>query len=252
MKSKNIAEILGRYRELLSDIAEGGPSAVDTNEYRKIRGDLLGESRLKSLIPEFIYEQRSPRDFWNYIQQAFPSYRERSQYIEAQLLPIERQFRPDRQKAPGYRPPEVKIEYLPAPPTVPSGESHIISEQRITELRSISSQKFDLTKLIRFCEELNVVYSERCFLATAMLIRALLDHVPPIFEVQNFAGVANNYRGAQSFKQAMAHLEEVARIIADGYIHIQIRSKEVLPMPEQVNFSQEIDLLLSEIVRILS
>jgi hypothetical protein len=31
------------------------------------------------------------------------------------------------------------------------------------------------------CEELNTVYREKCYFATAMLTRGVLDHVPPIF-----------------------------------------------------------------------
>ena len=141
MNPKDIAETLGRYRDLLNEIAEGGPSVVESNEFRKLRDEILSESKVESLVPEFVYEQRSPRDFWNYIQRAFSTYRERTRYIEVQLLPIERQFRQDRQKAPGDRLPEVRIEYLPAPPTAStrSAGTPMINKQRITELRSITS-----------------------------------------------------------------------------------------------------------------
>jgi hypothetical protein len=33
----------------------------------------------------------------------------------------------------------------------------------------------------RLSEEINVVYGEGCFFATAMLTRGVLDHVPPVF-----------------------------------------------------------------------
>jgi hypothetical protein len=36
----------------------------------------------------------------------------------------------------------------------------------------------------------------------------------------------------------------------DSYIHAQIRSKEVLPSKTQVDFRQDLDVLLQEIVRI--
>ena len=86
-----------------------------------------------------------------------------------------------------------------------------------------------------------------------MLLRAILDHVPPIFNMQNFSEVANNYsNGNRSFKGHMKRLDETARKIADSHLHVQIRSKEVLPTPVQVEFKQELDLLLSEVVRILS
>src|SRR5207244_7242236 len=90
------------------------------------------------------------------------------------------------------------------------------------------------------------------FFAVAMLARSILDHVPPIFGVKNFAEVANNYAGgSKSFKQSMQHLENSSRKIADAHLHVQIRSKEVLPTKTQVNFSSDMDVLLGEIVRIL-
>ncbi len=247
-----IIEQLGRFREFLTQIAENGPSAVDQEEYSNLRSALLSESKLNGLLPLFVYEQRIPRHFWNYIKQLYDgpgSYTKRSLYIERQLLPVERLFRPIRQKVPGDRQAEKIVVYLSAPPSDAPG-GLIINEKRLAELRSISAPSFDLQKLIRLCEELNVSFSRGCFLATAMLTRAILDHVPPIFKVTKFAEVANNYKGTRSFKDAMKNLENGARKIADGHLHVQIRDSEVLPMPEQVNFSPAIDLLLGEIVRI--
>lgn len=123
---------------------------------------------------------------------------------------------------------------------------------RLKELRSITSSQFDLLKLVCLCEEINVCYSGQCFLATAMLVRSVLDHVPPIFGCKNFAEVSSNYsNGSKSFKQAMEHLNNSSRKIADAFLHGQVRNKEVLPNKTQVNFSSDLDVLLSEIVRLL-
>jgi hypothetical protein len=81
-----------------------------------------------------------------------------------------------------------------------------------------------------------------------MLTRALLDHVPPIFGVTAFNQLANYSGGTRSFKQTMLHLDTVAKKIADGILHNQIRKREPLPMVQQVNSSAAIDLLLEEIV----
>ena len=67
-----------------------------------------------------------------------------------------------------------------------------------------------------------------------MLIRTVLDHVPPIFGKKNFDEVANNY-GGKSFKGAMQHLQNAARNVADGHLHQQIRKSETLPTAQQVN-----------------
>lgn len=128
----------------------------------------------------------------------------------------------------------------------------LVDIDRIRELREINSQDFDLTKLIQLCEELNECYISECYFAVAMLTRAILDHVPPIFGIRNFPEVANNYSsGSKSFKQHMQHLDVSLRKIADSFLHQQIRSKEVLPNKTQINFSNDIDVLLGEIVRVL-
>ena len=122
---------------------------------------------------------------------------------------------------------------------------------RIGELRGLSSRQFDLARLIRFCEELNVCYRHECYFAVATLTRAFLDHIPPIFRATNFSQVASNYPGTKSFKDSMQHLENSSRKIADAHLHSQIRKKETLPNKTQVNFSNDLDVLLAEIVRIL-
>lgn len=132
-----------------------------------------------------------------------------------------------------------------------SSSAVYVDPQRIEELRECTSKEWDLTRLIALCKELNRCWSHECFLAVAMLTRAVLDHVPPIFRVNTFSQVANNYAGCRSFKKSMQHLENSLRNIADSHLHVHIRKKETLPNATQVNFSQDLDMLLSELVRIL-
>jgi len=127
-----------------------------------------------------------------------------------------------------------------------------IDSSRIDEIRKILSKKYDLSKLIEFCEELNINFNNKCYLAVPMICRALLDHVPPIFNCKNFPEVSNNYLGGtKSFKESMQHLDRSLRNIADAKLHVQIRSSETLPNKTQVNFSNDLDVLLEEIVRVL-
>jgi hypothetical protein len=125
-----------------------------------------------------------------------------------------------------------------------------VDPDRINELKGISDDQFDFAKLIRICEEINICFAGECYLAIIMLIRSMLDHVPPIFKCRSFAEVANNYSGARSFKEAMQHLEVSSRKIADYYLHGQIRPSESLPNVTQIDFSNGLDLLLAEIARI--
>jgi hypothetical protein len=92
-------------------------------------------------------------------------------------------------------------------------------------------------------------------MATAMLVRSITDHVPPIFGFKNFTEVAANYSpgtgDARSWKGAMSKFTDSMKHIADGVLHQKIRSKEVLPDEPGVDFRAPLDLLLAEVVRTL-
>lgn len=118
---------------------------------------------------------------------------------------------------------------------------------RIKELMSIKSDKLDLTKLIRFCEEINSAYQSKNYFSVIFLLRAILDHTPPIFGYNTFNQVCGAY-GKKSFKEISTKLNLSSRKLADSYLHDPIRKKETLPNITQVNFSQELDFLLGEIV----
>lgn len=130
--------------------------------------------------------------------------------------------------------------------------TYFVNPTRIDELKKIKNKKFDLTKLIRLCEELNNASATKNNFSSSLLVRAIIDHVPPIFNHKTFSEVANNYTGGtRSFKKSMLNLDNSLRNIADNNIHSQVRKKEVLPTPSQTDFTPELDLLLSEVVRIL-
>jgi hypothetical protein len=126
-----------------------------------------------------------------------------------------------------------------------------IHQDRIKELKEISSAQFDLCKLLKFCEELNICYKANNLFAIIMLTRALIDHVPPIFGFKTFNELVNNYSGTKSFKENMERLNASCRKIADQHLHTPIRKSESLPTMNQVDFSNDIDVLLAEIHRIL-
>lgn len=125
-----------------------------------------------------------------------------------------------------------------------------VSEIRIQELKAIKSEHFDMIKLIRLCEEINVAHDNNLHLATIMLLRAILDHVPPIFSKTTFNEFASQY-GKKSFKDQMQHLQNGARKIADDHLHSPIRKEEILPTDIQVYFPQNLDSLLAEVIRVL-
>ena len=131
------------------------------------------------------------------------------------------------------------------------GADPYVAESRIAELSSLKSADFDLTRLLELIRELNIACRSNSFMAIAMLVRSIINHVPPIFGYQNFNEVVSNYAGGTSFKKSMEHLNTSLRSIADSHLHVVIRKKETLPNFMQVNFRSDLDVLLSEVVRLL-
>jgi len=122
-----------------------------------------------------------------------------------------------------------------------------VDSSRIDELRRIESDRFDLSRVIAICEELNHCSRSQCFIAVAALVRALIDHVPPIFGKESFTEVANHHRG-KSFKECALRLDGAGRSVGDLNLHQQIRRKESLPTRVQVDFRSDLDVLLSELI----
>lgn len=148
------------------------------------------------------------------------------------------------------------VERLPLFPssddmTIVASAEHYCAPERVDQLRALRSERFDFAKLTRLCSELDVAWSTNSFFTVAALTRAVLDHVPPLFGLASFEEIANNYKGSKSFKDSMKQLTQ-ARPIADGFLHGQIRRNEKLPTAPQVDFRSSIDVLLSEIVRVMS
>jgi hypothetical protein len=141
-----------------------------------------------------------------------------------------------------------------ASPEIATGNDVLLVDKiRIAELRSIDSKEFDFTKLIKLCEEINDNFTRKNYLAVGMIGRTILNHIPPVFNKKSFDEVANNYGGPadnKSFKGNMANLNHSLKHIADSFLHLQIRKKEALPTEAQINFRQDLDVLLGEIARL--
>ena len=125
-----------------------------------------------------------------------------------------------------------------------------ISPSRIEELKRIANASFDLSKLIRLCEEINNNWLSSNYYSVIALVRTVLHHVPSIFQLSSFDQVANNYTGGTSFKKSMLHLLNSSKNIADLHLHSQAQKNEVLPNERQVDFRTDLDFLLSEILRL--
>jgi len=137
------------------------------------------------------------------------------------------------------------------PQLVGSPKPPYVSPHRILQLRNTKPGLWDLKRLVRMLEELNMSNEREAHITTAMLVRAIADHVPPIFGHKTFTEFANNYAGGRSFSDHMKHLDNSMRKVADGLLHQQIRKSESLPAAQQVNFCAALDDLLGEVIRVL-
>ena len=126
-----------------------------------------------------------------------------------------------------------------------------VDQKRIMQVSSLKSKTYDSSRLAQILWELNLAYKNKCYISCLILIRAIMDHVPPVFGVNNFTQLANNYNvGGRSFKQSMLRLETTCRKLADGCLHNPIRKTESIPTSKQVEFRADIDALLGELVRV--
>lgn len=135
------------------------------------------------------------------------------------------------------------------PPTI-RVQLDFVNSGRIREISANRTRRFDVTRLVQMLEELNIVAANDCHIATAMLVRAIVDHVPPIFGKISFSDVAGQH-GGKSFKEHMSHLDKSLRKVADGHLHQQIRRSESLPTEQQIAFGPALDALLAEVARLL-
>ena len=137
-----------------------------------------------------------------------------------------------------------------AKPAPTSGDV-FVNPGRIAELNARLGGPHDVRKLVRLCEELNICYTHECYFAVAMLTRSILDHVPPFFGHRTFSEVVNSHSWGRSRRDAMDHLQNSARKIADVHLHTTASRDEILPNQAQVNFGPSLDVLLEELVRLL-
>jgi hypothetical protein len=104
---------------------------------------------------------------------------------------------------------------------------------------------FDVTKLIALVDELNDNYSRSNTYASHALLRAILDHIPPILGQPHFDAVANNYRWTKTDKKYVQQLAAF-RAQGDDALHRQISANADLLGFDDMPKSVCVDQLLLE------
>jgi hypothetical protein len=130
---------------------------------------------------------------------------------------------------------------------VKSQKPKYVNPARIIGLEEIADNKFDLRKLIALCKELNHASENESFYSVVMLVRSIIDHVPPIFGFNTFNEVSNS--ATKGYKENFLTLNNSVRKIADRYLHSTIQSYEDVPNENQVDCRRELDILLGEILK---
>jgi hypothetical protein len=139
-------------------------------------------------------------------------------------------------------PPEPAADPLPA--SGPYVDLQVLEAIRAKD--GVSS--FNVAKLLNLIAELNDNYARKNTYASHALMRAILDHVPPILGCASFAAIANNYPWGPTDKRYIKKLVDF-RDRADDALHRQIRNKgDLLDVDDLVHLRVPVGQLLQECV----
>lgn len=145
---------------------------------------------------------------------------------------------------------DILEEYKYYPETSNILSEYFVHQDKIESLRSVKQTKFDLTKLVGFCNELNDNYSKGNYLSTSLLLRAIINHIPPIFGHTNFEQVASN--ASKTKKELYEQLEMGTRKIADLHTHILISKNSPYPTIKQLQtYEPNLEVLIDDVIDIL-
>lgn len=128
--------------------------------------------------------------------------------------------------------------FVPLPSIEPQPAPYI-NEDLIADLDATDTP-FKLDKLIALAWELNANHAEQRPYACHMLLRAIIDHIPPAFGQEKFDGVVANIAWSQTDKAYVKKLSEF-RKPADDVLHRQIGTRPSritihdMPLPSYVN-----------------
>jgi very-short-patch-repair endonuclease len=70
-------------KSLLVSRARGGTPSDE--EYVRLRGELMAIPALRDMLPRLVQTYRTIQEFWNFIQPKFPSYKERTEFLQKEF-----------------------------------------------------------------------------------------------------------------------------------------------------------------------
>lgn len=126
----------------------------------------------------------------------------------------------------------------------------IVEPTVIERLEALCSKDFDTAVLVRLCKEINSCFFHGNIVATALMMRTVLNYIPPVFGHTTFSQVTA--QSGKSMKTAFSTLEEGLRKIADFHAHRKITAIDIYPSAIQVEpykpqFAVLLDMVLSKL-----
>jgi hypothetical protein len=129
--------------------------------------------------------------------------------------------------------------------TIPMNNSYV-NQRIVDDIRTKNGKsQFNVVKLLKLIEELNENYELKNSYATHALLRAILDHIPPILGQPDFNGVVNNYSWGRTDKRYLKKLVDF-KDQADDALHRQISAQADLLDFDDMPASVCVDRLLQE------
>lgn len=131
------------------------------------------------------------------------------------------------------------------------GADEYVHRERIEELQRLNRvvPNWDLNGVIQLCIEINNASASGSWLSLGMCVRALMNHIPPLFfpsaQSPTFSQVAG--QAPTSIKKSMTALESW-RPIPDWVNHNPIRKRVSLPKPQQMDVRPHLDVLLGYVI----
>ncbi len=128
----------------------------------------------------------------------------------------------------------------------PSARGPYIDVRVIAAITARHAQdQFDCAKLLRLVEELNDNYVRGGTYAVHVILRAILDHIPPLLGCANFTAAVNNYPWGRTDRAYMKRLLDF-KLQADDALHRQISTQADLLSLDDVPPRVWINRLLQE------
>jgi len=122
-----------------------------------------------------------------------------------------------------------------------------LNSEVLMRLKAVQSSRLDPGKLVKMCEELNDAYARGNYISSVLLLRAIINHIPPVFGADTFSEVVA--QAGRSVKAILTRLNEDARPIADLHTHMLMRRKENLPTKNQIEpYKTSFEVLIQEVL----